>query len=465
MARSPEQDERWNRIEQLFHAALDKPAGDRADFLDEACGNDHSLRLEVESLVKASDRGHSLMEQPALAHLGLAASAWGPGTTFGHYRIVEHLGAGGMGEVFRAHDLHLNRDVALKTIPPNLYLDGQYLERLRREGRTLGSVNHPNVASLYAIEEWDGRVAMVMELVEGETLARRLTRSKIAIGEMLSVAIQICEAVEAAHRKRIIHRDLKPGNVMIARGGLVKVLDFGLAKRGPNLRQETSDFTRTTPLTSPGAVLGTPGYMSPEQVEGVQADERSDIFSFGAILYEMVAGRAAFDGNTASQRLASAIRDEPPPLDGNTPIAGQRVARLALRCLRKSPDERYQNITDVKFALQEIKEGVERDAPIATSSSITRRRLVWGGALAASGAALSYTALQFRRRDPLPIVVTPLTMYEGYADAPALSPDGKMVVFTWGGERQDNVDVYLSVIGSNDPLRLTSNPAREVNPI
>src|SRR6185369_11343526 len=177
-----ESDERWERVERLFHAAMDHPAERRAGFLDEACGADEGMRREVESLLKASGRGDSLMERPAAAHLGLAGSdfrapgsTWEPGTTFGHYRILEALGSGGMGEVFRARDLRLERDVALKTVPWDLYRDGQYLERLRREARALASVNHPNVATLYEIEEVEGRVAVAMELVEGDTLTCRLT--------------------------------------------------------------------------------------------------------------------------------------------------------------------------------------------------------------------------------------------------------------------------------------------------
>jgi serine/threonine protein kinase len=320
----PENSDRWNRVEELFHAALDQPTEGRGGFLDRACGSDIDLRREVESLLRASCSGDRLLESPAVVHMGLAGgaappqrSAWTPGMIIGHYRIVEPLGAGGMGEVFRARDIRLERDVALKTLPPELSLDRSYVERLRREARALASVNHPNVATVHDIEESGGQVALVMEFVEGETLARRLSRSSLRIGETLAIATQIANAVQAAHRQGVIHRDLKPGNVMIARGGLVKVLDFGLAKRGQTIRHGASEAAPDAELTSRSAVLGTAGYMSPEQTEGEEVDYRSDIFSFGAILYEMVAGLPAFRGETAAQRLASVLRDEPALREGS----------------------------------------------------------------------------------------------------------------------------------------------------
>jgi eukaryotic-like serine/threonine-protein kinase len=300
MAADPENSDHWNRVEQLFHAALEQPVEGRGGFLDRSCGSDTDLRRDLESLLRASGSADALLERPAIAQMGLAGvlaterSAWIPGMTVGHYRIVERLGAGGMGEVFRARDTRLDRDVALKTLPPELSFDRSYLERLRREARALASINHPNVATLYEIEDADGHVVLVMELVEGETLAKRLSHSRLRIEKALATAMQIAEALEAAHRKDVVHRDLKPGNVMITRDGLVKVLDFGLAKRGQVHRRggaDATDATRTAASTPWGALLGTAGYMSPEQAEGEAVDHRSDIFSFGAVLYEMVAGR------------------------------------------------------------------------------------------------------------------------------------------------------------------------------
>jgi serine/threonine protein kinase len=467
----PESGDRWHRVEQLFHAALDQPVEQRCGFVDRACGSDTELRRELESLLRSSGAGDALLDRPAIAQMGLTSgsasqrSKWAPGLTFGHYRIVERLGAGGMGEVFRAHDTRLDRDVALKTLPPELSLDRSYLERLRREARALASVNHPNVATLHAIEEADGEVALVMELVEGETLADRLSRSRLGLGETLALAMQIAEALQAAHRKGVVHRDLKPGNVMIARGGLIKVLDFGLAKRSGDRRGLGDDAARTAAPTSGGGALGTAGYMSPEQAEGGNVDERSDIFSFGAVLYELAAGFPAFGGNTAAQRLAAGLRDHPPPLEDKTPDVPIRLRRLIRRCLRKNPDERYQSITDVNFVLEELKDDVEHGQEPKASEPVSRRRVVFGAVLAAGGAGLGYVTFGIRRDVHPPTLVTPLTTYEGHAQSPALSPDGKMVAFMWDGERQDNTDIYLKVIGSGEPLRLSSNPRPEVTPL
>src|SRR5215475_12333280 len=281
MRDNPESSSRWNRVEELFHAALQQPAEDRGGFLKRECGSDSGLRRDVESLLTASVCGDDLLDRPAMAHVGLLTAsmsqqpAWIPGSTFGHYRILERLGAGGMGEVFRARDTRLDRDVALKTLTPDLSHDGLYLERLRREARSLASVNHPNVATLHEIAEAEGRFALVMELIEGETLAKRLSRSRLRIAEIIAVATQIAEALEAAHRRGVVHRDLKPGNIMVAHGGLIKVLDFGLAKRGRAPRWEGAGGDAGEALTSPGAVLGTAGYMAPEQADGLDADERS----------------------------------------------------------------------------------------------------------------------------------------------------------------------------------------------
>jgi eukaryotic-like serine/threonine-protein kinase len=460
----------WQRVEQLFHAALSEPADQRGAFLARACGSDLDLLREVESLLSAHVAGDELLERPAIAHIGLLDATvkppapWTPGMTFGHYRITEPLGGGGMGEVFRARDLLLDREVALKTLPPDLSVDRSYLERLRREARLLATVNHPNVATLHEVEEVDGRIALVMELVEGETLASRLSRGRLAVSETLALATQILAALEAAHRKGLVHRDLKPGNIMIARGGLLKVVDFGLAVRGPAGSGGSRGERRTTALSSPGAVLGTTGYMSPEQVQGQGVDCRSDIFSFGAVLYEMVSGTRAFRGDTAAEGLASVLRDDPPPLGPASAEFPKRLLRVIQLCLRKNPDERYQSVTDVRLVLDELKEDLDDQAP-AASPRVTRRGVVFGAAVAAGGAALSYIGLRISHDSRPPILATPLTMYYGHAQSPALSPDGKMVAFMWDGEHQDNFDIYVKVIGSGEPLRLTSNPRPEVTPL
>jgi serine/threonine protein kinase len=471
MPANPDRSNRWHLVEQVFHAALDEPADRRTLFLTRACGSDIDLLREVESLLGAHVASDELLEFPAVAQMALVdapphlPAPWTSGMTFGHYRITEPLGAGGMGEVFRARDLMLDREVALKTLPAELSLDRSYLERLRREARTLAAVNHPNIATLHEMAEVDGKIALVMELVEGETLAMRLSRGALSVGETLALATQISAALEAAHRRGVVHRDLKPGNIMIARGGLVKVVDFGLAKTTAVAGVRAPGEAPSAPLSSRGAVLGTSGYMSPEQVEGRDVDGRSDIFSFGAVLYEMVSGSPAFGGDTAAERLASILRDDPPPPGPASAKVPKRMLRVIQLCLRKNPDDRYQSATDLKFVLDELKEDLEHSDGRAPSPPVTRRRVVVGAASALGGATLSYIGLRISRDNRPPPIVTPLTMYPGNAGSPALSPDGKMIAFMWDGEHQDNYDIYLKVIGSGEPLRLTSNPKPEVTPL
>lgn len=465
----PDGADRWQRMEQLFHAALEQPPERRADFLDRACGSDRALRLDLESLLASASAGDSLLERPAMAHSGLADNSgaeqpsWMPGTIVGSYRIVERLGAGGMGEVFRARDTVLGRDVAVKTLPPPISRDRSYLRRFRREAQVLASLNHPNVATLYGIVEAGGVFGLVMELVEGETLENRLRAGRLTSFESLRIAFQVAEALEAAHRKGVVHRDLKPGNVMIARGGLVKVLDFGLAKRAQAGTQSSS----RTP-TATGVILGTAGYMSPEQVDGREVDIRSDIFSFGALCYEMVTGRKAFGRDTEARTVVSVLCDEPDPIQRCAPEVPKRMARIIDLCLRKDPDERYQHISDVKLALQELRDDLDRgetDPVVRVSRWSRRRRVIAGAASVAALTAAWYVAASMRSAVSPPTMVTPLTLDPGFAESPALAPDGKMVAFSWEGERRDNIDIFVKVVGSGEPLRLTSNPAPERGPI
>ena len=292
----------------------------------------------------------------------------------GTYRILGLLGAGGMGDVFRARDTRLGRDVALKTLGPAVARDRTYVERFRREAHALASLNHPNVATLYGIEETDGAFVLVMELVEGETLTQRMARGRMKAADSVAIAIATEEAVEAAHRKGVIHRDLKPGNVMITPSGKVKVLDFGLAKRAEGWSAHPDDATLTASPTSAGTVLGTVGYMSPEQAEGRDVDSRSDIFSFGTVLYEMLTGRRAFKGDTAARTLTAVLRDEPEPIELHAPGVSKELARIVRFCLRKDPERRYQSITDVKLALEEVQtESGATDSPpvVRTAGSVS----------------------------------------------------------------------------------------------
>jgi len=284
-----------------------------------------------------------------------------PGTKLGPYEIVAPLGAGGMGEVWRARDTKLGREVALKSLPAAFAADGERLARFRREAQALAALNHPNVASIYGLEDAAGAPCLVLELVEGESLAARLARGALPVREALAVGVQVAAAIEAAHDRGIVHRDLKPGNVMVSESGTAKVLDFGLAKSEPAAAAGTDsaeDATRTS-LGAPtvaGAVLGTAAYMSPEQARGQAVDRRGDVWSFGCVLFEMLAGRPPFAGGTVADLLARILEREPDwaLLPAGTP---HRVRDVLRRCLRKSADERPRDIRDVRLELAEIAAG------------------------------------------------------------------------------------------------------------
>src|SRR2546426_8504498 len=289
------------------------------------------------------------------------AASLTPNTRLGPYEIVGPLGAGGMGEVYRARDTRLGRDVAIKALPPAFAADPARLSRFRREAQTLASLNHPNIAAIYGLEEADGAPHLVLELVEGETLAARLARAALPQGEALALGVQIAGAIEAAHERGIVHRDLKPGNVMINPAGMAKVLDFGLAKSdpGPATGAALSDSPTLSghpDATAAGVILGTAAYMSPEQVRGKPVDRRGDVWSFGCLLFECFTGRPAFEGETASDLIAQILGREP---DWSALPAGAspRIREILRRCLRKNAEERPRDIRDVRLELADVASG------------------------------------------------------------------------------------------------------------
>src|SRR6266446_3931975 len=289
-----------------------------------------------------------------------------PDTRLGPYEIVGPLGGGGMGEVYRARDTRLGRDVAIKALPPTFAADPARLSRFRREAQTLASLNHPNIAAIYGLEEAAGAPHLVLELVEGETLAARLARGALPPGEALALGIQIAGAIEAAHERGVVHRDLKPGNVMINPAGTAKVLDFGLAKSDPGLAGGTALSDSPTlaehpDATADGVILGTAAYMSPEQARGKAVDRRSDVWSFGCVLFECYAGRPAFSGETASDLIARILEREP---DWSTLPTGMppRIREILRRCLRKNADDRPRDIRDVRLELSDVVSGGGRAA-------------------------------------------------------------------------------------------------------
>jgi len=303
---------------------MERPSRERAEFVAQACANDPELRLEVESLLAHEGHADELLESPAWNHVtppdeigAMAIGALGSGSLLAAYRIVGKLGAGGMGEVYRATDPKLQREVALKVLAPNFADDREWLSRFQREARVLASLNHPHIAAIYGLEESNGVRAIAMELVEGPTLAECIARKRIPVKEALAIARQIAEALEYAHEKGIVHRDLKPANVKLRPDGVVKVLDFGLAK--PAISDEAPAAT----ATRAGIIVGTPAYMAPEQAAGLPVDRRADIWAFGVVLFEMLSGRQIYARKTTLETMAAVARDEPnwDELPSDTPPA------------------------------------------------------------------------------------------------------------------------------------------------
>ena len=350
--------ERWRAITEIFHDAIAREPAQRDAFLAEACKVDASLKADVEAMLAAHDEAGSFGD-PVIA--SSASKQLAPGTHFGSYRIEALIGSGGMGEVYRARDSKLGRDVALKILPTHLMFDRERRARLTREAQLLATLNHPHVAAIYGLEEADGVTALVLELVEGPTLADRIARGPLPMSQALAIARQIAEALDAAHEKGIIHRDLKPANIVLqgplgVTGGDVwaQLLDFGLAKMiavdvPPGMATEPSVSLAPT---ADGRILGTPAYMSPEQARGLVVDKRTDIWAFGCVLYEMLVGRSAFGGDTVSDTIAAVIEREPSwtALPPHTPAS---IRRLLERCLDKDPRRRLRDVGDARIEIEE----------------------------------------------------------------------------------------------------------------
>jgi Tol biopolymer transport system component len=376
-----------------------------------------------------------------------------------------------MGEVYRARDSRLGREVAIKVLPAERMADEGRRRRFVQEARAASALNHPNIVTIHEIESAEGIDFIVMELVPGQTLDGLIPKHGMSLGEALRVAIPMADGLAAAHARGIVHRDLKPANVIVTREGVVKVMDFGLAKLVTDEADDTGETlttaSRPSGLTRPGAVTGTAGYMSPEQATGGKADARSDIFSFGAVLYEMVTGRRAFSGKTVSETLTAVVRDQPKAPKDLVPGIPDALERLILRCLRKEPERRFQHVTDVKVELQEIKEESDSAAVAPATASARRRRAVWGAAgLVALLIASAAVAWLWRSRvEPFPPArVAPLTALPGYEDSATFSPDGQQIAFSWNGEKADNHDIYVKLIGSSELHRLTTDPAPDWAP-
>ena len=389
------------------------------------------------------------------------------GTRLGPYEILAPIGAGGMGQVYKARDTRLDRMVAIKVLRADKVADAERKQRFRQEAKAASSLNHPNLITLYDIGSEDGIDYLAMEFVAGKTLGQLTPRNGMPIGELLGYATQAADALAKAHQAGIVHRDLKPSNVMVSSDGLVKVLDFGLAKLTQPKTGADAETKTAGALTSDGAILGTIDYMSPEQAEAKPVDGRSDVFSFGTMLYEMATGQRPFQGQSQVAVLSAILREEPKVIGDLRPDVPTELTRVIARCLRKEPARRFQHMDDLKVALEELKD--ESDSGKLSTSSIgaavphstpSRKKPIWlaAGALVLIGVAIA--GWKFRAAAPPvsdgPIQPIPLTSYRGTAGHPSFSPDGNQVAFSWNGEKEGIADIYVKLIGPGAPLRLTN---------
>jgi len=445
-------DDRWRRIKALFQAAVERPVDERAAFLASATGDDDRLRREVESLLASDANDSGVLDRlpvaadaviadlnplPVSPHAPVLDLSVEEQRHVGPYEVVSLIGAGAMGEVYRARDTKLNRDVALKVLPPLFALDPDRVARFRREAQVLAALNHPNIAAIYGFEESDRVQALALELVEGPTLAERLERGALPLQDVLTIGRQIAEALEAAHEKGIIHRDLKPANVKITGAGVVKVLDFGLARvfEGASDAQLQTAPTLTATIGGERAILGTPAYMSPEQARGRSLDKRTDIWSFGCVLFEMLTGRAAFADETVSDTIAGVLgRDVEWQVLPPTIPAGLR--ELTRRCLQKDVTRRLRDIGDARIELEEIlspsqPQPAERAATRAKNAHRWQDRgvRITAGALVIAVAVLATAYLIGRGRTATPPAFRQLTFRHGTISGARLAADGQTVVF------------------------------------
>ena len=385
------------------------------------------------------------------------------GQTLDHYRIESKLGQGGMGVVYKARDTHLDRPVAIKVLPPGKVADPARKQRFVQEAKAASALNHPNIVTIYDISSEAGMDFIAMEFIDGKTLDGVIPPKGLRPAQALNYAVQVADALAKAHGAGIVHRDLKPSNIMVTDEGRIKIVDFGLAKLLEPAESSPDAATLTVrPMTEEGAVLGTAAYMSPEQAEGRKLDGRSDVFSFGSVLYEMVTGRKPFTGDSYLAILTRILHEDPTAPGQLAASLPPELEKIILRCLRKDPARRYQTMADLKVALEDVQEESGSAKRVRAPS---RWRWAWAASVPVLLAA-GYFAWQAWRtpESTEPPRAVPLTAFPGAELYPSFSPDGNHVAFTWTGPKQDNPDIYVQQIGAGSPLRLTTDPHSDNNP-
>jgi serine/threonine protein kinase/Tol biopolymer transport system component len=467
------QAERWRRVEQLYHAAMELEEGQRTAFLERSCAGDQALRVEVESLIAYAQQTGRIIDKPAwevvvaemaddlraqdvnktgvVAQNRVVERMLTPATKLGDYEVKSLLGSGGMGQVYRAHDSRLGRDVAIKVLPCSLSADSDRLRRFEQEARAAAALNHPNILAVFQMGTYEGAPYLVSELLEGETLREQIKRGRLSVGRAIEYGEQIARGLAAAHEKCIVHRDLKPENLFVTKDGRLKILDFGLAK----LTEPQSDSERPEG-TETGVVMGTVGYMSPEQVRGQSADYRTDIFALGVILYEMLTGKRPFQKPTSADTMSAILKEDPPAIsqvNRDVPAALQRVIH---RCLEKNPEQRFQSASDLAFALGALTEHSGRQGSRASALIIfvVKHKLALAGCVVLVGLLLSEVVPRMGIHPNVPPPIIRIThnqfTFSGDAHAPAISPDGLFVAYV---SRKLGEPDRLMVQASNGAIR------------
>jgi serine/threonine protein kinase len=437
--------ERWEKIEQVYRAALECETGRRAAFIANACDGDEAMRKEVESLVAAhTSHPEALLSRPPFPE----AAGLAPGRRLGPFEVELQVGAGGMGEVWKARDVRLGRTVALKISKL------EFTRRFEHEARAIAALNHPHIATLYDL----GPNYLVMEYVDGQPLHRLIPREGMKPALAVCYAMQIADALAAAHAAGIVHRDLKPGNIMITSAAKVKVVDFGLAR--VNVPASPSHEDPTFTQTIEGLVAGTPGYMSPEQVRGQPVDYRSDIFSFGAVLYEMFTGLRLFHGDSNADVMSAVLNYEAPE-DARIPPG---VAKVIRRCLEKRPEQRFESARDLVFALDAAS---STQNPVSSAGPVRRRNTFWVAAAALAVTAICI-ALYAALRKPAAVetpaqgALTRLTSDPGLQSEPSWSPDGRLIAYS--ADRGSKFDIWVQPVGEGDAVGVTHSPGHNWQP-
>jgi len=452
--------ERWQEIERLYHSALEQSPEDRGPYVENACGGDEALRREVESLLASDDRAADFLEatEPEVEEVAPDARKTA-GTRVGSYMIMEFLRAGGMGEVYKARDTRLDRIVAIKFLPVAIASDGVALERFHREARAASALNHPRICTVHDVGDHQGRPFIVMEFLEGGSLRDRIAGKPLTIPELINITLQVCQGLQAAHAKGIVHRDVKPANISVNAAGEIKILDFGVAKVGWAYRSEAStsyaasDAAATETLspillTRPGTLMGTLAYLSPEQARGEEVDSRSDIFSLGAVMYEMATGGQPFHGETSTE-LVNAILTEHPnkPSELNAAVP-ESLDRIIAKALAKDRAARYQSVEELVGDLAALAASHRHRSLVAISVLVLLASLgtvIWFATRPVSG--------------PRPQAFAQLTDNPGEELYPSLAPDGKF--FVYQSRASGKWEIYLKRVGGQNPISLTKDSAAE----